>query len=703
MHEKEDEKAKSKHAADLLRLGQAQFRKAQASQGDDAVAAYEECAKTIGEAIAAKPSEAKCFALRGRCFLALQQYQRALSDFSMAIRFESTVAKHFGLRGLCFKRLGRVEEALRDYEDAIGKCGRDDKDLANLLFERALVHIDLEQYDKAIEGFDTALEKKLQTPYKAHFHRGICYRKVGKLDDSIENLKAAIGLDPNSAEAHNHLGLSYVQIRNYHEAKKCFSSAIEHDHCARYLNNRGLASYHVDEFESAIDDYTAALQETPNDSEVHFNRGNARVELKQYESALSDFEAAIQFDPDNATYIHHKGLAFQGCGIIHEAISCYEEALRHDPEHHPSRYHLGIMYHLDGQYGRALDAFNGGIPVDAALHKSRGLVYRDMGDYQRALADFNAVIQLEPSNAAHYYDRGVVYHRMAGHAKEPTALRELGELAIEDLTKALELGSTDAAVHSERGLAWRALRNMAQAVIDLTAAIDADPQNTLFLSNRAQCLFEQGLYDRAEADLSRALALDFKDPQLLYKRGITRYAQRRYADAIADLKAALDNEPFPGHLADIFYHLGVSYANLGKHALAVSAYDQAVRRSTGASKPHYFHERAKSLQVVGEHERALTDFKRVIDMQPTNARALFRRAFSLKARGMYEEAAEDFEAAKEFAPDDPRLVINYRKVYSVACISLGPAGHEDPNPTGEQPSASLLGAAMGLSRYSPMN
>ncbi|CAJ1343329.1 unnamed protein product [Effrenium voratum] len=37
------------------------------------------------------------------------------------------------------------------------------------------------------------------------------------------------------------------------------------------------------------------------------------------------------------------------------------------------------------------------------------------------------------------------------------------------------------------------------------------------------------------------------------------------------------------------------------------------------------------------------------------------------------------EAAKEFAPDDPRLVINYRKVYDVACISLGPCGHEDPN------------------------
>jgi len=251
------------------------------------------------------------------------------------------------------------------------------------------------------------------------------------------------------------------------------------------------------------------------------------------------------------------------------------------------------MYHLDGQYGRALESFNGGIPTDAALHEARGLVYRDMGEYFRSLADFNAVIDLESDKAKHYYNRGVVYHRMTGHEQD----------AIEDLTKALELGSTNANVYSERGLAWRALGNMAQAVVDLTAAIEADGTKTEFLSNRAQCLFEQGLYDRAEADLSRAVAIDGKDPQLLYKRGITHYAQRRYADSITDLKAALRYDPFPGHLADIFYHLGVSYANLGKHNLAVPAYDQAVLR--GPDKPHYLHERAKSLQVVGEHERAL--------------------------------------------------------------------------------------------------
>lgn len=217
----------------------------------------------------------------------------------------------------------------------------------------------------------------------------------------------------------------------------------------------------------------------------------------------------------------------------------------------------------------------------------------------------------------------------------------------------------------------------------LTSAIDLDP-STEFIANRAQCFFEQGLFDRAVMDLSRALEIEPTDPQLLYKRGLTWYAQKRYPAAIEDLHAALQYDPDPAVLADLYFHLGVSYANIGKHGDAVSAFDQAVQRSAasqGAARsadcPHYNHERGKSLQVLGKHKKALLDLTRVLEMQPTNARALFRRAFSFKALQLYSEAAEDFEAAKEFEPEDPRLNINYRKISNIACITLGPAGHED--------------------------
>lgn len=686
--EREDDKAKFKQAVEVFRLGQLQLRKAQACHGDEAIAEYEICAQTFAEAIALRPNHAQYYQARGRCFIAMHQYQRALADFSMCVRLDPSSARHFGQRGQCYRRLGRVEEALHDYDEALRlenskhlKDPGEGRQAAEYHYERALVHVDLEQYDKAIEGLGHALEKRLATAFKAYFHRGICYRKVGQLKSSIENLRQAVALDPGNAEAHNHLGLSHIEGGEFELARKCFASAVDIDPCGRYLNNRGLASYHLQRYEEAAEDFQAALESEHSNASIHFNLGNARYRLGQHREALTDYGEAIRLEPRNATYLHHKGLAYQGCGEVKQAIEMYEEALRQDAGHHASRFHLGVMCYTDGQFERALQAFNGGVPADGALHEARGLVYRDMEEYQKSLKDFNAVIALEPTVGRHYYNRGVVYHRMGNQ-----------DDAIENLSKAIELGNlaeAKAEVYSERGLAYRALGNMAQAVIDLTVAVDTDCTETTYLSNRAQCLFEQGLFDRAEADLSRALNICHVDAELLYRRGITRYAQQRYAETIADLRAALKYDLASSYEAESFYYLGVSYANLGKHTLAAPALDQAVARAP--TRPHYLHERAKNYQSIGEHDNALKDFCRVIDLQPTNARAVFRRAFSFKALGMYEEAAEDFEAAKEFAPNDPRMVVNYRQVYSVKCISLGPFGHEDPVPGTLVPDSTNLG------------
>lgn len=99
-----------------------------------------------------------------------------------------------------------------------------------------------------------------------------------------------------------------------------------------------------------------------------------------------------------------------------------------------------------------------------------------------------------------------------------------------------------------------------------------------YFANRAQCFVEQGLYARAEQDLTKALGIDPKDPQLLYKRGIARYAQNNFQEAIDDLTSSLEHGAYPQNLHDIYYHLGVSFANLGKHLFAVPALDEAIKR-----------------------------------------------------------------------------------------------------------------------------
>jgi len=80
--------------------------------------------------------------------------------------------------------------------------------------------------------------------------------------------------------------------------------------------------------------------------------------------------------------------------------------------------------------------------------------------------------------------------------------------------------------------------------------------------------------------------------------------------------------------------------------------------------------------MIDYHEEAVQDFTAVVDRNPKNAHAHFRRAFSLKALKRYTEAADDFEKAKDLAPLDPKMVVNYKKLKGVSCIVLCEPGEE---------------------------
>lgn len=53
----------------------------------------------------------------------------------------------------------------------------------------------------------------------------------------------------------------------------------------------------------------------------------------------------------------------------------------------------------------------------------------------------------------------------------------------------------------------------------------------------------------------------------------------------------------------------------------------------------------------------------MIEFQPNNAHAFFGRAFAHKALNNFENAAQDWEKACELEPNNPKLIINYRKIY----------------------------------------
>ena len=81
--------------------------------------------------------------------------------------------------------------------------------------------------------------------------------------------------------------------------------------------------------------------------------------------------------------------------------------------------------------------------------------------------------------------------------------------------------------------------------------------------------------------------------------------------------------------ADIYYHLGLAYCRLQKFEKSIFPYSRCIERIP--SDLRYIHERAKALQMIEQHEKAVADFEIVMRKNPKNAHACFRMAFSQKA------------------------------------------------------------------------
>jgi tetratricopeptide (TPR) repeat protein len=146
----------------------------------------------------------------------------------------------------------------------------------------------------------------------------------------------------------------------------------------------------------------------------------------------------------------------------------------------------------------ALINTSGGSAENRALvHLQRGAMYRRLGKYELALADFTMSIHYDPKSAYAYTGRGNA-HRGLHQSEE----------AIADHSKAIELDPSYAEAYSNRGNVWRDLKDFKRAVADYDAAIKINPHYVLAFYNRANTRLDQGDKDGAIADYREALKIE---------------------------------------------------------------------------------------------------------------------------------------------------------------------------------------------------
>ncbi len=120
-----------------------------------------------------------------------------------------------------------------------------------------------------------------------------------------------------------------------------------------------------------------------------------------------------------------------------------------------------------------------------------------MQAWDKALADFDRAIKLDPSWSSHYSGRALVYEAKKDYNH-----------ALKDYNEAVRLSANRGFVYWERARFFKSQGKLNKALADLNEAIRLDPSSPLFLSSRSSIYIQNNDLDHAVADLTRLIDLD---------------------------------------------------------------------------------------------------------------------------------------------------------------------------------------------------
>jgi tetratricopeptide (TPR) repeat protein len=250
---------------------------------------------------------------------------------------------------------------------------------------------------------------------------------------------------------------------------------------------RGAASLGRRDFQQAIADFTRARELNPNEPEFAYERGMAYWQNKQPVPAMSDLDQALTLNSDYLAARMARArlrlsdkdragaaadldaadrIAPKQSDVRFELAQLYEQTdfpARAVPQYglwidnHPDDSKIAQALHrrcwvraVQGQdLEKALDDCNAAYrrgdksmhPGVAAVLGSRGLVRLRLGNYDKAIADYDESLRLAPKNASSLYGRGIAKLR-----KNKTADGEA------DVAHATALSSTVADEFKDRGI-----------------------------------------------------------------------------------------------------------------------------------------------------------------------------------------------------------------------------------------------------------
>ena len=401
-----------------------------------------------------------------------------------------------------------------------------------------------------------------------------------------------------------------------------------------------------------------------------------------------------------------QAVAFHQRGQLKEAQAIYVQILNRQPDQFDALQLLGTLAAQTQNPATAVELMTKALTINprhAPTHNNRGLVLRELGQLDAAIAAYDKAIAIAPDYVDAYSNRGNALAELRqftaaiasydkaisirpdfaqAHHNRGNALMELKqpEAAIRSYDKAIELQPGFAQAHCNRGNALKGLNRLAAAIASYQQAIALNPDYAAAHANLGTAFLEMGQREAAVASYDRAIAIWPEFAEVYYNRGNALQELGQVAAAVASYEKAIAVQP---GLAAAHYNLGnalqklqrpdaalASYdraialqpdyveahtnrgnllAKLGDFKAAIASYDQAIFHHPNHAKAHS--NRGNVLAQIRQFAAAITSYDRAIQIDPGYAEAYDNRGNALVELKRFDEAIDSYDRAISLRPD----------------------------------------------------
>lgn len=205
-----------------------------------------------------------------------------------------------------------------------GNCSRTRVESVNLMNEGVVLAAQ-KQYLQASEKLERATAVD-PTNDQAFWNLAIVHMEMNKFDRARDDLQRAIGVSPDVAGYHEKLGTVLMELEDWEGAQRSLARAIELDaQLFKAHYKLGQVQERMDNPQEALREYTAAIQAGPRFIEAYRSLGRLYADLGYLDLSVQVLQSGLQVvieGTEDEAHLHHL------LGTVYQQQRDYDSAVR---------------------------------------------------------------------------------------------------------------------------------------------------------------------------------------------------------------------------------------------------------------------------------------------------------------------------------------------------------------------------------------